>query len=777
MSTTAAAPATPLREGTPQFLGERLVYLIGAFRSGTTLLRKILDSHPRLTSPAETWFLLPLLDLWRGTGTGAGGFNPAQAAAALRGHLDRHAFLRACRAFSGEFYRSAGAGDGARIFIDKTPLYLSIAGELALLLPEARFLILARDPRGILWSRATWRHSRQRDPARFVEEVAHDVARLAAFYRAHGPRCHLVRYERLCREPETAVRAITHWLDVPFVPSMLEYGAHAHHEGYGDEETLRHAAAHDASVARWAGGLDAGIERDLLAACGGSDLALLGYDELAERAGAPAAPARASAPDPGTAASAAMSPPDAAPDQASAAALPAVGRRRGERVLFLSHPGTNSRDILLDMARGFRDAGCDVARWELEAIGQMVSARPAEAAAALTDATRLLRSYLKANDVHLSVGMWAGALSAVVHAQRQGKVISFFDVVESPHLAFWLDAPHWAAQGGFHHLFGSSLAGSRFCFHLINNAATGAEMAQVLGFSNVIPQHYGVDVERFRPHATQRRYDLVFALGAGVPPPAPLALRELESDDPDLEAVRREAAGGAGRRLDELAASAEPARREGVRHLLRLLLDAQLADPHRPMLQRLAALVQRQSDLGPAFGWLVGRPADYVKACAIARSVEGCRRAFTFTHLSRHFRCASFGGGALEGWGCRAEHLGEVGYEQQAAIYSMAPVGLNVMRWQDDTGLNLKPFEIAASGAACLCERRGGVEECFEPGREILLFDGPGAARRLLADLLAAPAELQAVAEAGLARVRRDHTWAARARQLMAAVGAATGRW
>ena len=36
------------------------------------------------------------------------------------------------------------------------------------------------------------------------------------------------------------------------------------------------------------------------------------------------------------------------------------------RILSLAHPGTNSRDIYLDAEAGFREAGHDVIRWELE---------------------------------------------------------------------------------------------------------------------------------------------------------------------------------------------------------------------------------------------------------------------------------------------------------------------------------------------------------------------------------------------------------------------------
>src|SRR4051812_31229152 len=40
------------------------VFLIGCPRSGTTLLRMILDSHPNVACPPESFFLLDLEKMW-----------------------------------------------------------------------------------------------------------------------------------------------------------------------------------------------------------------------------------------------------------------------------------------------------------------------------------------------------------------------------------------------------------------------------------------------------------------------------------------------------------------------------------------------------------------------------------------------------------------------------------------------------------------------------------------------------------------------------------------
>jgi len=254
--------------------GKGLVFLLGAFRSGTTLLRKVLDSHPQVYSPAETWFLLPLVNLWEGVGKSPR-YNPAQAAAAIRQHITQDQFLACCRAFAGRFY-AANMPASARVFIDKTPPYLAIAGALPTLFPRARFLVLARDPRGVLWSRHTWRHANDQAVSERIREVAGDTRRLAAFYENNRSASTLVHYEQLCSDPAAVLRPLCDDLGVSFDPAMVHYGSAAHHEGYGDENTRDHARPHASSVERWRGNPSEADQELLLDRCTPEALNTLG---------------------------------------------------------------------------------------------------------------------------------------------------------------------------------------------------------------------------------------------------------------------------------------------------------------------------------------------------------------------------------------------------------------------------------------------------------------------------------------------------------------------
>jgi spore maturation protein CgeB len=181
------------------------------------------------------------------------------------------------------------------------------------------------------------------------------------------------------------------------------------------------------------------------------------------------------------------------------------------------------------------------------------------------------------------------------------------------------------------------------------------------------------------------------------------------------------------------------------------------------MLDRLARF-RADATLDPAIDHLLSTPTLFIDATMRTRAVERAERAFTISWLSRRFSCATFGPADFSAWACRARAFGPVAYEDQPRLYSRGRFGLNVMRWQDDAGLNLKCYEITASGAACLLARRPGLEELFDPHSEVAAFDSPRHAATLARELLDSPRRLQALAESGRARTLRDHTWTSWAR-------------
>lgn len=431
------------------------------------------------------------------------------------------------------------------------------------------------------------------------------------------------------------------------------------------------------------------------------------------------------------------------------------------RVLIMSHPGTNSRDIFLDAARGFEQAGHEVVYWELEPIQRLVAhaaTDPTRRKAAAEDLAGLFERFVRMNRVELTVGLWANGLMALPAGERSGQAASLFEVIGVRHVLFWLDAPHWAHQGGVHKLFGHPMVRWPGLLHVVNNPATAEEMRTLMGFGRVLGRPYGIDTEVFRPaEGVTAKYDVVFGSGPGDPGPTPQMLAELARDEPDVDGITAERV---DRARATLAGVCEPLG-ASVRAVGERLLETQVSDRHRPMLDRLAAIEAEGGELAAGVASLRAQPSAYVKVTDSVRWVERWRRAFTAAYLSRRVSVAVFGGMDLSAWGFEGEMLGSVEYGAMARTYALGRVGLNAMRWQDDVGLNLKALEVTASGVACVCERRGGLETLFDVGTEIAAFDGPADALAEVSRLLGDDDARAAMANAGMERTRREHTWRA----------------
>jgi hypothetical protein len=432
------------------------------------------------------------------------------------------------------------------------------------------------------------------------------------------------------------------------------------------------------------------------------------------------------------------------------------------RILQLAHPGTNSRDIFLDTESGFREAGHEVIRWELEPMLALASSQhPPEVRTLFArGAGEMVRRLIEANRVDLTVGLWANGLFGMGVSPDTGSgPRSFFNQVNVPHAMFWLDAPHWAHNGQIRQHFGSPLFREPQLINIINNPGTAREMTEVLGFGRTLAEPYGVNTEVFRPATgVACAHDVVVNVGPGDPAPTETMLRELGSDDPDLDAIRRDLAPGAIESMRRQAAEAgltDPA----IGALVEAWVESQLDEPGRPLLDRLGAIAA-DGEMAGALEQVRACPALFVGMGESARTIDRFRRAFTVTWLSRRLDVAVFGPDALAGWPHGATMLGAMDYRAMSGAYAKGRLAINVMRWQDDVGLNIKPLEITASGVACLCERRSGLDGLFEVGEEIDAFDSPADLLAKARALLADTDRRTAMASAGLARTRRDHTWA-----------------
>ena len=206
--------------------------IVGVPRSGTTLLRVMLDAHPELAIPPETGFVLDacrldgegdelrkrLLDtITRFHTWGVMGVSASALRDRLRS-IEPFDVAEGVRAF----YRLYAARFGKRRFGDKTPMYRFHLEELEGLLPEARFIHIIRDGRDVALSvRGFWFA-----PGEDLKTLAADWRTGIVATRAQGSlvkRYLELRFEDLIISPERELRRVCQFLELRFDPPMLRY--------------------------------------------------------------------------------------------------------------------------------------------------------------------------------------------------------------------------------------------------------------------------------------------------------------------------------------------------------------------------------------------------------------------------------------------------------------------------------------------------------------------------------------------------------------------------
>lgn len=187
------------------------VFLLFTPRSGSTLLRLILDSHPQIRAPHELWLRTVRVTIPRAMA------QPAMAGLGLDERGLEH--LLWDRVLHRELARS-----GKDVIVDKSPFNAHICERLVECWPQARFVFLLRNPAAIVASYS------KLFPTRSPEKVTKEVlSHASALQHARESLAGLtVRYEDFVADPEREIAALCEFLGVPWEPRMLEYGAHDH---------------------------------------------------------------------------------------------------------------------------------------------------------------------------------------------------------------------------------------------------------------------------------------------------------------------------------------------------------------------------------------------------------------------------------------------------------------------------------------------------------------------------------------------------------------------
>lgn len=284
-------------------------FIVGASRSGTTMLRLLLNAHSRIGVPKElAYFTLAMqkgaLNAWRQGRLSADAHRAFLHAFLAKKH---HIYTRVDTArleedliqdhptdlrgsldgVMAEWVREQGKARWG----EKTPKNLFYVDHIHHMYPEARFIHIVRDPRAVVYSMNRF--------ARFLNDSVLNafnwylsVKDGYGLLRASVPEALVmtIRYEDLVANVEETVRRLCEFIGEPFEPAMLDFyresqtNIHPASAELGGVNTLTQPVS-TTSVDKWREGL---AEREIAvveAVCG--DLMPgLGYDLTGARLGA-----------------------------------------------------------------------------------------------------------------------------------------------------------------------------------------------------------------------------------------------------------------------------------------------------------------------------------------------------------------------------------------------------------------------------------------------------------------------------------------------------------
>lgn len=234
------------------------IFVVSSMRSGSTLLRYLLASHPSLACPPESKFIAALEQTLRYP-------QMLTALASIGAHKDMLYSLY--RHMIEEILGQYAAKIGKRRWVDKTPTYyrcLPFIDEV--FNQEAQYIFLVRDPLDTVYSMEAFvgRHPSviRGDPDIVRMCSAYGASRVAwarywievyeaidEFAQSCSHRCHTVTYEDLAQEPLDTMKRIVRFLGE--APDGIDLNVALRNQipaGYQDDKIQATSSVHTDSI-------------------------------------------------------------------------------------------------------------------------------------------------------------------------------------------------------------------------------------------------------------------------------------------------------------------------------------------------------------------------------------------------------------------------------------------------------------------------------------------------------------------------------------------------
>lgn len=212
---------------------ERPIIVMACHRSGTTLLRRILNSHSAIACPPESFFLHHFMDFLRGP----------QSREGLGSIVGPEAVDTTIRAAAFQYHEAFRIAQGKARWADKTPAYVRRWREMVAIAPPAtQWVVILRDPFDVaasVYARGWFIEHYGDRPEAETDLFENTVCYLEDYFGKLADfigmgRAHVLRYEQLATDPEPVLRRLFQYLGEPWEPAVMTPWASQHNFGIED---------------------------------------------------------------------------------------------------------------------------------------------------------------------------------------------------------------------------------------------------------------------------------------------------------------------------------------------------------------------------------------------------------------------------------------------------------------------------------------------------------------------------------------------------------------
>jgi len=230
-----------------------LLFIISQPRSGSTLLQSILSNNSRVATTSEPWLLLPFLSLYKPALCHAS-YDYQLMSAAVHEYAHKNIGEEKFASQVTEFLLSLYAPlvkEEVQYVLDKTPRYYEISDLIVRFFPNAKIIILKRNPLDVLYSILNTWHIDSLDKLLSYRNdllLAPQMMQDFLVKNKNNPNVYSIQYEEMVSQPAVIFKHVYEWLALPYTENVLSYGQNNKWQGqFGDQVGIKKRTTPEAS--------------------------------------------------------------------------------------------------------------------------------------------------------------------------------------------------------------------------------------------------------------------------------------------------------------------------------------------------------------------------------------------------------------------------------------------------------------------------------------------------------------------------------------------------